>query len=196
MHLATWITLDHQVNHQPEITLVLKRRRRTTEPLELLGNLFDLRNLQLFALNLSDLERMPILDDAITSNRDPVLLARGLRGRLNHPTLQTGLVSKDNPIAVILGELAGRSGVLVVLNANVLQSTNPLILSARKPVRDHLRELSIRQRDGIPMRTLIAGINDAIGIRITTAIIDPIVDRSHIHKTIFLDANTTAGLGL
>lgn len=63
-------------------------------------------------------------------------------------------------------------------------------------MRNHLRELSIRQRDGIPMRTLVAGINDAIGIRITTAIIDPIVDRSHIHPTVLLNGNTTVGLGV
>lgn len=146
VHLATRVSLHHQMNHQPEITLVLKRRRRTTEPLELLGNLFDLRNLQLVSLNLSNLKRMPILDHTVASNRNPVLLARGLSRRLDHASLETRILSKHNPILIILRKLAGCGRLLVVLNTNVLQATNPLILATRESQRNHLSKVGLGLR--------------------------------------------------
>lgn len=150
MHLATRVSLDHQMNHQPEITLVLKRWRRTTEPLEVLRNLFNLRNLQLVSLNLPNLERMPILDDTIASNRNPVLLARGLGRRLDHASLKTRVLSKHNPILVILRKLTGCGRLLVVLNANVLQSTNPLILTTRDSMGHNFRKICVGKRQRIP----------------------------------------------
>lgn len=190
VHLASRIRLDHQVNHQPELSLLLERRGRSTEPTELGGNLVDLCNLQLIVLNLANLEGVPILDDPVASDRNPVLLTRSLRRRLDDLTPKTRIITKHNPVLFILRKLTSRGGLLVALHTNVLQATD-LVCATRKSMGNHLFKPLLGQRFRIPLRDLIASINDSVRIGISTLMVDTIVDRTHVHQAILLNRHRT-----
>lgn len=155
----------------------------------------NLCNLQLIALDLTNLQRAPVVDNPVSTDRNPVLLTGGLRWRLDDLPLETRIVAKHNPVLVILGKLARGGSLLVVLHTDVLQAPNPLLATWKSPGDDLIKSLpSTRLR--IPLRDLVLRINDSVGIGISTPVVDPIIDRTHVHHAILLNRDRTRGLRL
>ena len=136
MHVATRVAVDYHMNHDPEITLVLKGWGRPAEVAEHSGNRMGVCNHQLVVPNLANLERTPILDDTIVAQWKPVLFTRSLRRRTNDLAIHAGVLAKDHTIGIGLREFLRSGRELPIADPNVFQSPNRLFATRKIGILD------------------------------------------------------------